>query len=167
MGDIVKSFSKYRLFETLFPGALFLVMFYYLISNFDTSNSIALLIIAYFSGLIISRISSLLTSKLLYKFTKSTGESFKNYYKAENKDSKIEDLMADKNTYRNTTTCCLMILIIKIILMIFPNLKINNVLIVILLILCILLFSAAFLKKNNDIIKRVKNISSKNKSSKC
>lgn len=165
MEKIINSLSKYILLETIIPGLTFILLYDMIIAHIDTSNTLFVLILAYFIGTIISRLSSLVTKKMLFKMTKEKGISYYNYIKATQYDDKIEELSTHKNLYRNFATLCFLILILKIIES--TKIKIfiykNDCIVIVLLICLVILFSASFLNMNKRIIKRAKITISKRK----
>lgn len=163
MDKLVSCFSKYHIMETLIPGFIFIVLIDLLIIDIGEYDFIILTILAYFIGVIISRISSIFTKKFLFKFTKEKGVKYSDYINATKNDEKIEELSMDKNLYRNLVTVCLLLLLTKF----TQNIKIVkyiglDLFIIIILIFLIVLFSISFIKMNSIIIERV-NVSKKNK----
>ncbi len=157
MEKLINNFSKYHIIETLIPGFIFIMLFKLLIVNIGKNDFIFLTILAYFVGIIISRISSIFTKKLLFKFTKEQGIKYSDYIKATKNDEKIEEFSMDKNLYRNLVTVCLIILFVKI----MQNTKIMkfismDFLIITILVFLIFLFSISFIQMNSKIVERAK-----------
>lgn len=157
MEELVKNFSKYHIIETLIPGFTFMILFDLLIIEFKNVDIFTMTVLAYFIGTIISRISSVLTKKVLFKLTKEKGVEYSDYIRATKKDSKIDELAVDKNLYRNLTTVCAILLISKIVKTTKIIAKTNTDLIIILILLFLMiLFCISFININSRIIKRVK-----------
>lgn len=155
MTELINKISKYHLFESFFPGALFLILFNYLIIPINTTNIYVIIIITYFTGLTISRIGSLVIAKILYLFTKVKGEQYKDYIQASKKDEMIETLLVDKNMYRSIVSCLSLIFILKIYKTIIKYNVNKDIIIIILLITLTILFSISFLKVNKTLTKRI------------
>lgn len=155
MEQLISSFSKYHIIETLIPGFIFITLFNLFITHIEGLDFFILTILAYFIGIVISRVSSLFTKKILFKFTKDSGIKYSEYIKATNIDKKLEELSADKNLYRNLVTVCLLLLSLKII-EITPFIKFISIdfVIILMLVLLIILFGASFIKMNRQIIER-------------
>lgn len=158
MENLIEKISSYHIFNYMIPGMVFLIMCDMLCNiNLYDDKFINMLVMAYFGGIIISRISSLITEKVVYKIWRLKKESYKDYIEASKKDGKISVLMEDNNMYRNLCTTMFLLLLFKILQLLNVN-KINsNLAIIIILALLTLLFAFSYVKQSKYIISRIKN----------
>lgn len=158
MEKIIEKISNYHIFNYIIPGALFILFINEYIGNMiKLDNFIYFFFSAYFIGIVIGRLSSLITEKLLYYTFNIKKENYDSYIYAEKNDEKIGVLLQDLNMYRNICTMLAMMLIIKL----FEILNIYKILgreasILIILLLLIVLFACAYLKQSKYIISRIK-----------
>lgn len=163
MEKLINNFSKYHIIETLIPGFIFIILFNLLINDVGNGDLLDMTILAYFIGIVISRVSSICTKELLFKLTKEEGIKYSQYIKAAKIDKKIEVLSTDKNLYRNLVTVCLLLLFFKIIQTISFIKNVNvDFIIILLLVFLIILFSISFIKMNSKIVERANIAISKN-----
>ncbi len=158
MEKFLEKISNYHLFNYLFPGVIFIITSDYILkTNIYNDNLLYLFFISYFIGIIISRLGSVVTANILYKFTREKGESYKDYIVSCQKDDKIEVLMQDKNMYRNLCTMLILLLVLKLSSMLKVYFEINNDWKSIIgLGLLIILFAISFLKQNKYISSRIR-----------
>jgi len=101
---IIEKISSYNIFNYLLPGVLFMVFApAYLGSSllsFFEQDLITSLFLAYFIGLVISRIGSIVIEKILRKIKFVTFAGHKEFVVASDKDSKLEILSSENNMYR-------------------------------------------------------------------
>lgn len=104
LDSIVEKISSYNLFNYLFPGAIFcLIGQSYL--GIPLQNSIVeQLILFYFTGLVISRIGSILVEPTLRKSKFLVFDTYSNYLKAVTADPKIDTLSVENNMFRSLAT---------------------------------------------------------------
>lgn len=158
MEKIIDKLSSYHIFNYIIPGGLFIILCNnYINIKIEQEKFIYFFLMSYFIGIIISRISSLVTEKLMYFVFNIKKESHENYIKATKKDEKIEILMQDMNMYRNICTMLIILLIMEVI-KIFELCQLidKELLIVLLFILLIIIFICAYIKQTKYIISRVK-----------
>lgn len=163
MEKIIDKLSSYHIFNYVIPGGLFLILCNnYLDIKIEQDKFIYFFFMSYFIGIIISRVSSLVTEKLLYFVFKIKKESHKNYIKAAKKDEKIEILMQDMNMYRSICTMLIILLIMKVV-NIFGLYQLidKELLIVLLFILLIIILIYAYIKQTKYIISRVQTANKK------
>ncbi len=158
MEKIIDKVSNYHIFNYIVPGVLFLLLCKnYLYINLNEEKLIYFFFVAYFVGIIISRISSLITEKIIYFIFKIKKETYEDYIKSSKKDEKIEILMQDGNMYRNLCTMLLIAVIIKIIKLFKLHLLINREITIILtFLLLISIFVSSYIKQIKYIISRIK-----------
>lgn len=163
MEKIIDKLSSYHIFNYIIPGGLFLILCNnYLNIKIEQDKFIYFFFMSYFIGIIISRVSSLVTEKIIYFVFKIKKESHEDYIKASKKDEKIEMLMQDMNMYRSICTMLIILLIIKVV-KIFGLYQLirKDFLIVLLFILLIIIFVCAYIKQTKYVISRVKTANKK------
>ena len=118
MSEALNKISAYEFFNMLFPGVL---LWFYVINLFGVkiaftdniiSQSLSLLCITYFVGLIISRVGSLVLEPIAKKM--KIVKWHEDYYLAEKKDEKIKILLRDMNMYRSIMSLSLIALILTL-----------------------------------------------------
>jgi len=114
--SIISKISNYNIFNYLFSGILFVILMnyfediqlYFNISN--TSLHIVNLFLIYFIGLTISRVGSLIVEpfykKCIIKFA-----DYKDFFKVEKIDSKLNILFEQNNIYRTFVSLFLVLVI--------------------------------------------------------
>jgi len=109
MNEILEKISSYNLFNYLMPGVLFLVIVESS-TNYSLMNDNIVLtaFIAYFVGLIISRVGSLVVEKVLRKTNFLKFKSYKDFVAASQKDPKLEVLSEQNNSYRTIIAMLIM-----------------------------------------------------------
>lgn len=163
MEKIIDKLSSYHIFNYISPGGVFLILCNdYLNIKIEQDKFIYFFFMSYFIGIIISRVSSLVTEKIIYFAFKIKKESHENYIKASKKDEKIEILMQDMNMYRSMCTMLIILLIIKVV-KIFGLYQLihKDFLIVLLFVLLIIIFICAYIKQTKYVISRVKTANKK------
>lgn len=167
MDKIVEKISSYNIFNNVLPGYLFLIFGGNIVGiNFD-KDFLSMLIMAYFAGIVISRLSSIILEKILDKILTSIGEkrkdkefvrlSYQEYVIASKLDEKIVIFNQDCNMYRSFCMLIIILIFLKVLSMYNIFNKINgNFLHIMLLILLLILFVESYRKQNNYIVKRVK-----------
>ncbi len=163
MEKIVEKINSYHIFNYLVPGYLFLIISGKILKTTLISNNIiSSFFEAYFIGIVISRISSLITEKIIVKIWALKKEPYDKYIEANNEDDKLEVLNQDCNMYRSLCTLMLLELVLKIIsLLKISNLINKDILIIVILILLVILFAFSFVKQNKYISLRVKKINTR------
>lgn len=163
MDKIIEKISGYHIFNNLVPGYLFLIISSQIMKkNLIIDNLIYSFFEAYFIGIIISRISSLVTEKIIVKIWKLKKEPYEKYIEANKEDDKLEILNQDCNMYRSLCTLMLIELAFKIVVMFELSSLINkDILFLLVLALLTILFAFSFVKQNRFISSRVKRISKK------
>lgn len=102
--SIIEKISRYNLFNYLLPGVVFVIFALY-IFEFDMSkiSNISLvftLFFAYFTGMVISRLGSIIFEPLL-KWTKFVEfAEYNNFLEVTKIDKKIDELSEENNVYR-------------------------------------------------------------------
>ena len=158
MERIIDKLSNYHIFNYIIPGGLFLILCNnYLNIKIEQDKIIYFFFISYFIGIIISRVSSLVTEKILCYIFKIKKENYDNYIAATKKDEKIEVLMQDMNMYRSICTMLIILLIIKV-AKIFGLYQLidKDILILLVFISLIIIFICAYIKQNKYVVSRVK-----------
>lgn len=164
MEKIIEKISSYHIFNNLVPGYLFLIISEQIIEKkLIIDNIVYSFFAAYFIGIIISRLSSLVVEKMINKLWNLKKEPYEKYIEANKKDTKIEILNQDRNMYRSLCTLMIIELVLKGIVMFNVSSLINRDFAILLIFLVLaILFAFSFVKQNKYISSRVKTIS-KNK----
>lgn len=155
MEKIIDKISKYNIFNNLFPGVLFVIIINKIFNlNIFNYNIFIIIIISYFIGIVLSRIGSIIIEPVLFE----KKISYNDYIKAEKKDSKINELLQEKNMYRTLSALIICTIICEIFKIISKKIQFNNdILILVLLIILFFLFVIASKKQNKYIVDRIKN----------
>ena len=109
MEKIIEKIDNYNLFTNLIPGFLLLMfnVYYFGLDNIKIGEQI---VVAYFAGMTLNRIGSIIIEKIIMKISKSNKEEYVKYIKASKNDGKIEVLLQERNTFR--TICALIVVCI-------------------------------------------------------
>jgi hypothetical protein len=101
VNEILSKISSYNIFNYLFPGAVFIVVAERMgVISLPKLDIISLLLIYYSTGLVVSRIGSLLLEPFLKHMKLVEYSNYNDYLAACEKDKKIETLVEQNNTYR-------------------------------------------------------------------
>jgi len=112
MEELLKKISSYNILNNLLPGAVLIAVFPSSeISKFCTSNTFFGAIICYVTGVVVSRIGSLLLEPALKKI--ANHEAYEDFISASAKDAKIVELSETNNTFRTlaSTGICYMAIV--------------------------------------------------------
>ena len=159
MKAILEKLSSYNIFNYLLPGLLFVGLGEKLTSfSLIQRNWIFGIFLYYFTGLVISRIGSLVVEPILkwIKFVRFA--DYKDYVEASKSDSKIEVLSEQNNMFRTLCSMSIMLIGLKIgekIKDAFPWGTDVNGFIVMVSFLIIFLFS--YRKQTQYVVQRVRN----------
>jgi hypothetical protein len=163
MKEFIEHIGSYNLFNYLLPGVVFSVVVQKSTEfSFLPENIILISFICYFIGMIISRIGSLIIEPLLKKVKFVKFKDYKEYVEASKKDSKLEILSEQNNTYRTVISMILLIGIVKLyefFTIQFPVLQKFNFYLI--FIIALLLFLYAYKKQTSYISKRIEKYSEK------
>jgi len=155
---LLDKISSYNLFNYLLPGIVFLV-FIEKSTSYSMLNKEVIInaFIAYFIGLIISRIGSLIIEPILKKVSFVKFSDYKDFVLATKEDNQIIILSETNNMYRTFISLFIVLIIIKLyekIAIYFSLSQSTNTYILCTLLLSIFIFS--YRKQSNYINKRVK-----------
>jgi hypothetical protein len=157
MKEFIEHISSYNLFNYLFPGVVFVVILQGSTSFILLPENIMLVaFICYFVGMIISRIGSIIVEPILKKIKLIKFKDYKEFIEASKKDSKLEILSEQNNTYRSIIAMLLMIGFVKLYewcVIQFPVLE--KLIFYIILVLLLFLFLSAYRKQTNYISQRI------------
>jgi len=108
MKELLDKLSSYNLFNYLLPGTVFVAAAQRTsIHRFDADNIVVELFLYYFIGLVISRLGSLFIEPLFNATKFVSFASYRDFVHGCVKDSKIELLSEQNNTYR--TLCAVFV----------------------------------------------------------
>ncbi len=158
MSEIINKLSSYNIFNYLFTGIVFIIlskilldMDIYIKLNERESNVVIDIFWAYFVGLTISRIGSLIIEPLFKKIIKT--KSYSKFIKVEKIDSKLSLLSEQNNIYRTLIALFFTLLVLYFIKF---KLQYNGTLLII--ISLFLIYSVSYLKQTKYIVKRIETI---------
>lgn len=157
MEKIIEKIGSYHIFNNLVPGYLFIIINSKIIdSSLLNDNLIYSFFEAYFIGVIISRLSSLVIEVIISKIWNLKNVSYDKYIEVNKKDSKLEVLNQDCNMYRSLCTLMIIEIILNIMSALdFHNLINNDLIIILLFVLLAILFAYSFVKQKRYILSRV------------
>lgn len=177
MDNFLSKFSSYNIFNYLLPGYLFIYVMRQLWGyNFSVeSGEFENAFVAYFWGLVVSRIGSFYIEPLLDVYGYRTTCSYKNYTEALLKDTDIANLSEMSNVYRSLLSlaciCCLLSIFFSFTVLdnkvpIIEQFKLikNNLYFCLFAVVMACLFAKSYKKQNNYINMRVNAVLNKNSS---
>jgi hypothetical protein len=101
MEKLLERISAYQFLNYLIPGLIYVYAIDFLgIYDLNEDNYFLMLFGGYFAGMVMSRLGSLIFEKKLLKWKFIEFAPYKDFKKAELKDSKITILSTENNTYR-------------------------------------------------------------------
>ena len=113
MEKFLEKISAYQFLNYMIPGTLFLVLVDTLaIYDLPLDNVFLVLFGGYFTGMVLSRIGSLLIERLLKKWKFVVFAPYGKFKDAEAKDSKITTLSTENNIYRTFLATFLVLLLL-------------------------------------------------------
>jgi hypothetical protein len=163
--SLIDKLSSYNLFNYLFPGFLFFVILKITLGLGDTSvlSLIEQIVIVYFSGLILSRIGSLIIEGVFLKaYLKNKKIDTLDYFNKSKGNLKLEIIFEAMNMYRTLSAMSLVLMVIYLVYSIIQLTGSNTnavpgfVYTVSALLLCVL-FTFAFCKQRNKVIECLKS----------
>lgn len=163
MEKLLDKLSSYNIFNYLLPGIIFSILLektttYTIIHE----NIIIESFLAYFIGLLISRISSIIIEPLLKKVKFVKFADYKDFVLASENDNKIEILSESNNMYRVFIALFFVLIIVNIYEQFLQQIlcEYTNFIIIVLL---LLLFLFSYRKQTNYITQRVEIYKNKQK----
>lgn len=115
MSDFIEKLGSYQIMTNLLPGVFFGTGLKLLLGiTLPIQNTGEEIIVYYFMGLIINRISSLIVKPILNKCIFIKEASYSDYFKAAKIDPKIDVLSETNNHFRAILTSSLLLLITAI-----------------------------------------------------
>ena len=163
MKTVIEKLSSYNIFNYLLPGVLFAGLGEQITSfSLVHKDWIIGMFIYYLTGLIISRIGSLILEPLLKKIKFVRFADYKDYLEAVEVDSKIEVLSEQNNMYRTLSSLVIVLVSLKI----FDELKhlwsmSDDAMVFIILAVLLLMFLFSYRKQTQYVAKRVRNAKKK------
>ena len=115
MDKLLAKISSYNIFNFLVPGLIFVYLVNFLTAlHIPVSETWQLLIVAYFIGLVLSRIGSLILEPLFETVKLLPKKDYSKYVEIEKNDPKLSILLEQRNTYRTMCAMILAVLLIRI-----------------------------------------------------
>lgn len=158
--NIIEKISRYNLFNYLLPGVVFVIFALYIfdfdVDKISNMNLVLTLFFAYFVGMVVSRLGSIIFEPLLrfIKFVKFA--EYNDFLEAVKLDKKIDELSEENNVYRTYTALFATLLFLYIAKIAMAYFKFTNTQIEItILILLFVLFLFAYRKQTKYIKNRI------------
>ena len=163
MDKLIDKLSSYNLFNYLLPGVVFSILLEKMTSySIIQENIIIESFVAYFIGLLISRISSLVIEPILRKIKFVKFSDYRDFVLASEADNKIDLLSESNNMYRVFITLFIVLIVVYIYEQLLQQMLAEYTnLVVIIFILLLFLFS--YRKQTNYINQRVEIYKNKQK----
>lgn len=163
---IIEKISKYNFFNYLLPGILFIILAPNLLGKsllvFSDNHPIASLFLAYFLGMVISRVGSIVIEPILKRINLIKFAEHDDYLVAAEKDEKLDILSEENNIFRTLVSLFSILLLIRCLIqpigLIFRNM---DSLYIAGLTLCLILFLFSYRKQTIYIAGRIKKILNK------
>ena len=163
MKSVIEKLSSYNIFNYLLPGVLFAGLGEQITSfSLVHKDWIIGMFIYYVTGLVISRIGSLILEPLLKKIEFVRFADYKEYVQAVEVDSKIEVLSEQNNMYRTLSSLLIVLVFLKIcdeLKHLWPLSDDANGFIILAVLL--LTFLLSYRKQTQYVVKRVSNAKKK------
>lgn len=163
--QIVEKISSYNIFNNLYPGILFIYLLKFLFEiNLLSDNLLENLILFYFSGMVLSRIGSIIIKPMMKEIKLIIDAPYSDYVKASSIEPLVDTLSEVNNTYRTLLSTFICAFLCKLGIIINEICLKNKITFLqdnkdwILLILLILLFALSYVKQTNYVRKRVEYI---------
>lgn len=116
MEQLIEKISSYNIFNYLLPGVLFAIIGTEIASfNFIVEDLVIAAFVYYFYGLIISRVGSLVIEPFLKFINFVNFSPYSDYVEATKKDSAIETLSEQNNSYRSMAGLFLSLLLLALV----------------------------------------------------
>ena len=113
MVELLSKLETYRIFNYLYPGTLFLFACSWLdVFELKDQNLLINAFLAYFCGMTISRVGSIMIEKPLKIIGFIKHCPYEDYVQAEKKDDKIKILLEEANAYRTLIATALAVMLI-------------------------------------------------------
>lgn len=160
MTAILEKISNYNLFNYLLPGILYtIISSRYANLNIPQENLWEFLCAAYFFGLTISRVGSIVIAPGLKKLPCQPQEcTYQDFLNTSEKDPMINLLSSERNVYRNIIALGLTSLATIGVSRIITAFQVPEIITVIsTIVILTLLFIGAYIKQSKFIIKRIKH----------
>ena len=155
MEKLLDKLSSYNLFNYLFPGIIFSILLekttnYSIIQE----NIVVEAFLAYFVGLLISRMGSLIIEPILKKVKFVKFADYKDFVLASENDNKIELLSESNNMYRVFISLFVVLIIVNIYEQLLQQIlgEYTNFIVIVLL---LFLFLFSYRKQTNYITQRI------------
>lgn len=159
MEELLKKITSYNILNNLLPGVVLIAAFPGSeLTQFCTENAFFGAIVCYVTGVIVSRIGSLILEPALKKI--APHEPYADFVAASSRDSKIAELSETNNTYRTLASTGICYIAIVIILAADTKWSLSATYPVFTQLVCAVLLSALFIfsyrKQTGYICKRVR-----------
>ena len=157
MDKIIEKLDSYQILVNLLPGTFFCVALRMLFGmELPNENFVIDLVIYYFTGLFIGRISSIIIEPILERLKFIELAPHKDFIAAETIDTKIAVILAVSNFYRSLLTAILILPCVKVLKVLteqFVWFSIHGFIFLLIFLFIVMLFS--YQKQNNYVRSRV------------
>ena len=160
MEKLIEKISGYNLLNNIVPGSIFCYIMENLLGVSILKNDIILILfLFYFTGMISSRIGSIIIEEPLKYFEFIKFEPYDQFISASQKDQKIEIMSETNNTYRSISGMCILLLICNIYIIISKKIScLNSYTSIIIIISVFILFIISYKKQTKCLTNRIKII---------
>lgn len=159
MSEIIEKISSYNLFNYLLPGV---VMVAFLnnqtLYTIPTDDLLILAFLAYFIGLTVSRVGSVIVEPFLKKIKVLKFREYSDFITASQKDEKINTLSEQNNMYRTIVSMLVIMWLLKVYVLISKYYNFWEYDVYIFLLLLCVLFILAYIKQTKYITSRIDRI---------
>lgn len=156
MGEFMDKLENYNILNYLVPGVIFGALLNYLIGqNIYDNIAFVALIEYYFSGLVLSRIGSLIVSPILQKTKIIKKMEYRRFVEQEKNDDKMTLLQREANQYRTYIATFLSLLMVQVYNIFTGNTE--KWVSIICFIALIVLFILSYRKQSQFIVARIEN----------
>jgi hypothetical protein len=158
MKEFLEKLSSYNLFNYLLPGIVFVVILEEFTTYSITQKDLVFgVFVYYFTGLVISRLGSLIIEPVLKKITFLKFADYVDFLKASKSDTKIEILSEANNMYRTFIAMLLLLLMMKLYDYLALQWQImNEYNLHLLIILLLIMFLYSYRKQTKYVTNRIK-----------
>jgi len=155
--SILDKLTSYNLFNYLFPGSVFVILLRSTTDFIcDPELNLSTVILVYFTGLIISRIGSLVIEEILLQFKGCKPIDTKLLFKKFKGNVKLEIIFEAMNMYRTLAAMSLILAIITLIDLVFiSSFSTENIIWILAELAASLLFICSFYKQRKKVLECV------------
>ena len=157
LASLFGKISNYNILNNLIPGAILCVVYKHLVGyDFMNVGTLELLVVFYFTGMINSRIGSLVLEPIMQKIKWVRLRDYRFFVEAAQKDNKLNSLVEVNNMYRSMISVSFTALLVKLYYVgVEQQWNFGNVSDWLLLMAMLVLFAFAYKKQSKYIVSRI------------